>query len=259
MADNLTIPVATNEIGGFHYQKMKIVDGTDASTVALAVDATYGAAVDVKRGLHIKAEDAAHVSGDNGVMALVVRKDTAGTLAGTDGDYAPLQVDASGSLRVVPVGGIAHDSADSGEPVKVGAKARATLSDVTLVAANDRTDLYADLDGVLLSRPAPHGDLVNGNATNTDGTSTQCIAAQGAGVKVALTDVTLCNTSATAITVDLKDGTTVKWSFPVPAGGGVVFAFRSPLVGTANTAWNFDPSAAATTITCSMSGYKTKV
>lgn len=38
-----------------------------------------------------KAEDAAHTSGDVGVMALGVRKDTAASLAGTDGDYtAPI-------------------------------------------------------------------------------------------------------------------------------------------------------------------------
>lgn len=45
-------------------------------------------------------EDAAHVSGDAGMMPLAVRNDVAGTLAGTDGDYAPLQVDADGNLRV---------------------------------------------------------------------------------------------------------------------------------------------------------------
>lgn len=47
-----------------------------------------------------KAEDAAHASGHVGVMALVVRKDTAVALAGTDGDYIPLIVDASGRLHV---------------------------------------------------------------------------------------------------------------------------------------------------------------
>lgn len=47
-----------------------------------------------------KSEDAAHASGDKGIMALVVRKDTAAALAGADGDYAPLEVDASGRLWV---------------------------------------------------------------------------------------------------------------------------------------------------------------
>jgi hypothetical protein len=46
------------------------------------------------------AEDAAHASGDAGVMALVVRNDAGGSLVSADGDYAPLQVDANGNLRV---------------------------------------------------------------------------------------------------------------------------------------------------------------
>ena len=47
-----------------------------------------------------KAEDAAHASGDTGVMVLAVRGDAGTTLVGADGDYAPLQVDANGALRV---------------------------------------------------------------------------------------------------------------------------------------------------------------
>ena len=45
-----------------------------------------------------KAEDAAHSSGDVGVMPLAVRNDDIAALGGADGDYAPLQVNAAGSL-----------------------------------------------------------------------------------------------------------------------------------------------------------------
>ncbi len=45
-----------------------------------------------------KAEDAAHSTGDTGVMALCVRRDTAATSATTDGDYNPCQTDASGRM-----------------------------------------------------------------------------------------------------------------------------------------------------------------
>lgn len=48
-----------------------------------------------------KAEDAAHTSGDVGVMALAVYKTSATLLVGSDGDYTPLTVDASGQARVV--------------------------------------------------------------------------------------------------------------------------------------------------------------
>ena len=46
----------------------------------------------------VKAEDAAHSNGDKGIMSLAVRNDALATLGGADGDYAPLQVDATGAL-----------------------------------------------------------------------------------------------------------------------------------------------------------------
>lgn len=46
------------------------------------------------------AEDAAHTTADLGQFVLAVRNDTEGSLVGTNGDYAPLQVDALGRLRV---------------------------------------------------------------------------------------------------------------------------------------------------------------
>jgi len=45
-------------------------------------------------------EDSAHVTRDRGIQVLAVRNDTLATLAGTDGDYAPLQVDANGALFI---------------------------------------------------------------------------------------------------------------------------------------------------------------
>ena len=160
-------------------------------------------------------------------------------------------------------GGIAHDSADSGNPHKIGGKAKSSLSAITLVSADDRTDLFADVDGVLLVRQdAPLADNLSGVASITDGSSTSVIAAQGSGVKTYITDVTISNTSATAVTVDLRDGTagSVKWTFPVPANtAGVVHSFRRPLGFSANTAVAADPSASASTITVSLGGFRSKV
>lgn len=48
-----------------------------------------------------KAEDAAHVSGDTGNFVLAVANHTEGALHSADGDYAALQVDSSGRLRVI--------------------------------------------------------------------------------------------------------------------------------------------------------------
>lgn len=57
----------------------------------------------------VKAEDAAHSSGDKGIMALAVRSDTVAAKAGTDGDYAPLIVDANGCLWVQFAGVLSSD------------------------------------------------------------------------------------------------------------------------------------------------------
>lgn len=81
------------------------VAGGDASA---ANQATGNASLATIAGLS-KAEDAAHASADPGVMLLAVRKDTAAALAGTDGDYIPLIVDASGRLWV-DIGAIAAGS-----------------------------------------------------------------------------------------------------------------------------------------------------
>lgn len=45
-------------------------------------------------------EDSHHTSGENGAFVLAVRNDTGGTLVNNDLDYAPLQVNSSGALRV---------------------------------------------------------------------------------------------------------------------------------------------------------------
>lgn len=46
------------------------------------------------------AEDAPHTSGDIGSFALAVRHDANTSMVSADGDYAPLQVDASGALKI---------------------------------------------------------------------------------------------------------------------------------------------------------------
>lgn len=107
MSDNTVLAVgaggdtiATDDIGGVKYQRVKVNYGSDGS--ATDVDATHGlpissgvAATDIA-----KAEDAAHSSGDVGIMALAVRNDSGAVLAGSDGDYHPITVDATGAVRV---------------------------------------------------------------------------------------------------------------------------------------------------------------
>lgn len=57
-------------------------------------------------------EDSAHTDGDYGTQILGVRKDTLAALAGTTGDYAPLEIDANGALyaRIVTSAGASVDT-----------------------------------------------------------------------------------------------------------------------------------------------------
>lgn len=50
-----------------------------------------------------KAEDAPHVSGDQGIQALAVRKDASGSNVNADGDYASLITWSNGALKVVDI------------------------------------------------------------------------------------------------------------------------------------------------------------
>ena len=117
-----------------------VTDGTDLALVTAAGELTVlvnngagGAAVNIQDGGNSitidgtvaissvvpgtgatnlgKAEDAAHTSGDVGVMALAVRNDAATALA-ADGDYSVLQVDSTGALRVSASVTVASDHVD---------------------------------------------------------------------------------------------------------------------------------------------------
>lgn len=90
-----------------------------------------------------KAEDAAHGSGDVGVMPLAVRRDTAVASSGADGDYEPLQTDAEGYLRTA---GKVLDSTGAEISFSSPVVVTATPSiDAGAYAAND------NLDGAIIS------------------------------------------------------------------------------------------------------------
>lgn len=238
---------ASDTVSGVQYPRIKVVWGADGS----AADASASNPLPIT-----DAALAAAIQTDNTAIS-TKGIGLIGSASGT-AHLVPLDTGANNAIEVS--GGVAHDATDSGNPINLGARASTALSGLTLVANADRTYLYAGVDGVLVVRPHCNlEDIVSGNATNTDGASTECIAAQATGIKTYLMAVTLANSSASAITVDIKDGTTVKWTFPVPATGGVTHSFPIPIPGTAATAWNFDGSAAATTLTCSMIGFKSKV
>lgn len=192
-----------------------------------------------------------------GVQRVTIANDSTGILA---------TVSTVTTLSTLTGGAVAHDGADSGNPVKVGAKCSLTLSDDTIVANADRTDLTSDGDGALLVRPQfPLGDLISERVSNTDGSSTASTNFGAvASTRSYITAYSIFRTDAgtTPIYVDFRDGTggSVLWSVVLPPNGGANLASAVPLFRTsANTALAFDVSAATTTVYLSYSGFKSKV
>ena len=229
---------------------------TDASGALWTRDAAVATAIGV--------EDAAETAGGGLMMAGAVRRDTCASSAGATGDNATINTDAVGALWVDPQGNVAHDTADAGNPVKVGGRAVLTTSTQTMVAANDRTDFLADADGAQITTPyCPKGDILSVRVSNTDGASTAfTVFDNAAGMKNYITTIVGYNSSATGCYVDLRDGTAggVIFTIPLPAGGGCVINFPVPLKQpTAATALAFDVSGAISTVYLSLVGFKSKV
>lgn len=253
------------------------IDGTGLTRLTDIETNTDSLAV-VGNGAAATAQRVTLANDSTGIVALTTSTASIGKLASNTGvTIGAVEIAAAQTLATVTTvstvtsvftvstltgGGIAHDAADSGNPHKIGALATASLSGDTNVAAADRTNLKASVDGVLYTRGVALEDIVTATPVAiTDGSSTSVLAALGAGIKAYLTEIAIANSSATDVTVDLRDGTAgaVKWTFPVPAGGGVVKTFSTPLPFSANTAIAADPSAAASTITVSVLGFKSKV
>lgn len=155
-------------------------------------------------------------------------------------------------------GDVAHDGADSGNPVKIGAKA--VNAEPSAVANNDRANLISDLVGKLITLPyANPENFIAGTTSDITGTSnTSVIAAQGSGVRIYVTQIIVTNSHASVNTwVNIKDGTTTIYSgYAYSAGGGFVINFPVPLRLTANTALNAACETTGANVRVSASGYK---
>lgn len=172
----------------------------------------------------------------------------------TDGQRGDLQLDAAGNVRVTTVSGTgtssitvqgtaAHDAAVSGNPVRAGARARA--SNVTAVASDDTVDVVATTVGVLVQKPysIPEVDwsypAASTGITNTT-TAVVLVAAPAAGIRNYVTSCQLsADTLGAATELTIRDGAggTVIWrhKLQTAALAGLQVQFPSPLRGTAAT------------------------
>lgn len=256
---------------------------TNAGTFAVQVDGTAlmkltdietntDAGAVVGNGAAATAQRVTLANDSTGIVALTTSTASIGKLASNTGvTIGAVEIAAAQTLATVTTvstltgGGVAHDGADSGNPIKIGAKASATLSDDTMVANADRTDATSDLDGALLTRTGfPLGDLITERTSNTDGASTAFTNfGATASARNYITAIVVYNSSATAGYVDIRDGTagSILYTIPLPAGGGAVIGNGSTpiLYSSVNTALAFDVSAALSTVYISASGFKSKV
>lgn len=115
-------------------------------------------------------------------------------------------------------GTVAHDAADSGNPVKMGAKAIAHGAAPTAVAADDRTDLYANRHGIPWVIGG-HPNLVTRRETYTTAQTNASIAAVAPGNKIVVTRVSAMCDNANTVDVQVRMGFATATT---PTNNGVV-------------------------------------
>jgi hypothetical protein len=227
------------------------IAGSDGDYTALQVDANGALRVSGGVSSTQYAEDAAHVSGDTGTMALGVRRDADTSLVGTDGDYAPFQLTALGALKIA----ITEDAIGSTLDTEDGSIAIGQ-ADVALVA--ELGYRYNSAAGAWVRAAEPS---ISESTSNTDGVSTAFTNfGATASVKNVVTAYTVFRTDAgtSMARIDFRDGTggAVLWSAPLPPGGGSISPPDMEFKTTANTALAYDVSSALSTVYISVSGFK---
>lgn len=165
------------------------------------------------------------------VSGTVTANAGSGTLAVSLATVPSHAVTNAGTFAVQAAGDVAHDGVDSGNPVKVGGKARSALP--TAVANSDRTDMATDLWG----RPTvTHIDPAQQVTKTVNVTTTQAgtdVWTPASGKRIAVTDITIASYGTTAGRVILWFGANADTTYT--AGTDQVLEIAS-----------FVPSASAT-------------
>lgn len=159
-----------------------------------------------------------------------------------------LTVDNAGTFAVqaASAGDVANDSADSGNPVKIGGQARTT--NPTAVADADRVNAAFDKIGRQIVVTGHVRELTGVKQTTiTSSVAETTIVTAVASTFLDLVNLSITNSSASATLVTLKDATagTTRGIWSIAAGGGISISFPTPLAQAAvNNNW---------TITCGTS------
>lgn len=219
------------------------VSGTVAVSTINSVAPAFGSGVrgaTVQR-VTIATDDVVPITDNAGSLTVDAPVGTPVFVRLSDGSSAIATLPVSMATNT-PVGNVAHDSADSGAPIKVGGRARS--SEITAIASDDRSDFVTDLVGKQIVLPyANPENFVSGAITTsmTGTTSTSLVAAPGAGLRNYITTIIVSNAHGTVGTdVAIQDGSGGTTLMTVPAAavyGGAVINLPVPLrQPTTNTA-----------------------
>jgi len=138
----------------------------------------------------------------------------------------------------------------------------AQSSEATKATTGNLTPAMLDLVGKTVTSPfANRENFLNCAVTDTVNTATTCtgMGAQGASVKIYITDLCISRNDAgtTAVSATLNDSATTIIDVPNNGGGGgFCKTYNVPLQVAANTAFQVTMSSAITSVHISASGYK---
>lgn len=177
--DIASIAAGDNNIGNVDIVSGTITTVTTVSTLTALGTGTTGP---------MKAEDAAHATGDQGFPAWAVANE-GNTARAADNDYLPIAADTEGNVRVV--GNRDHDAVDAGEVVSVGGVAIAHGANPTAVAAADRTKHYYNRHGIPFVLSGHMNPITKHiNVTDADGAQTDAaLVTVSAGTKIVVTAI----------------------------------------------------------------------
>ena len=153
----------------------------------------------------------------------------------------------AGAFAVQAAGDVAHDTGDSGNPVKIGHKAIAHGTNPTAVAATDRTDWYANRAGIPFVIGGHPNVVTYGMSLTTAVTSSIVGPTIAAGLKFVATGIQVTTDNANTVfpSVVIGFGTASTPAFAttpgtakvlaghpgVPAGGGFTIGDGSGIIG----------------------------
>jgi hypothetical protein len=227
--DILSVPAPLNVVGsGTEAAALRVTMASD-STGVLSIDDNGGSiTIDGTVTANLSATDNAVLDNiDTNVSTI------AGAVSGTE-----MQVD----VITIPglSGDVAHDSADSGNPLKIGGKAKNHdgTAPGTAVAEDDRVDFIADVYGRQFVESSHPNNWSIVDDQSSAQTNTVLVAAPGAGLSLYITDIIVSNDS-TAGTIKLVENTGTPVSVTgvvyMAGNGGFVTNLKTPIKLTANT------------------------